>query len=88
MAKATLDKLMEGVKALTPDEQQVLRGHLDALLGTMPVRPTEKELERKLFEAGLLSEIKPKAAADVYRKFKPIPVKGKPVSETIVEERR
>lgn len=89
MASVTLDKVWKEVKAMPPDEQRQLRERLNALLEAPPSRSAEDELERRLFEAGLLSEIKP-PPTDVqsYRSYRPIEVRGKPVSETIIEERR
>ncbi len=47
----------------------------------------EERFKRKLVQVGLLSEIKiPKAKLEGNRT--PIRVKGKPLSETIIEERR
>ncbi len=47
----------------------------------------EDRFKRKLVEVGLLSEIKiPRVKLDGDRT--PIRVKGKPLSETIIEERR
>ena len=89
MENVTLDKVLEEVKALTPDEQQKLRGLLDKLLEEAPSLSPQEEIEHRLLEAGLLSEIKPPITDFTpYRNRKPIKVKGKPVSETIIEERR
>jgi hypothetical protein len=47
----------------------------------------EDELEKKLLEKGLISEI-PKREFDAEEeKFEPIEAIGKPISETILEER-
>lgn len=49
----------------------------------------EDKLEQMLLEVGLLSEIPPRITDFTpYEKRKPIKVKGKPISETIIEERR
>jgi hypothetical protein len=89
MASVTLDKVWEDVKALSPDEQRQLREQLDGLLESPPLRSAEEELQRRLLAAGLLSEIKPPITDFTpYQNRKPIEVKGKPVSETIIEERR
>lgn len=90
MSKLTLDEIIEEVKTLTCNEQQKLRELLDVLLKVPPVQSPEDELERKLFEAGLLSEIKPPITDFTpYQNRKPIEIiEGKPVSETLIEERR
>ena len=49
----------------------------------------EDEVERALLDAGLLSELRqPPDRTPASGQFEPIAVRGKPVSETIVEERR
>jgi hypothetical protein len=48
-----------------------------------------QELQRRLFNAGLLSEIKPPLRdLTPYRDRKPVPIKGEPLSETVIRERR
>jgi hypothetical protein len=86
MASATLERVVEEVKAMTPDEQQQLRDVLNELLSNP--QNIEYLLQKSLHESGLLSEIKPSRTGQTRRAFKPIEVKGKPVSETIIEERR
>lgn len=92
MVSALLEKVLEQVKALTPDEQRQVREAIDRLLAQPPSQKPmskEDELEWDLFREGLLSEIKPRVTdVERYRNYKPVEVKGKPVSETIIEERR
>lgn len=89
MADVKLKRVLEEVKALTPDEQWQLRKLLDKLLASSLANPTEDELEQKLVELGLLSEVKPPITdLTLYRNRKLIEVKGKPLSEIIIEERR
>jgi hypothetical protein len=45
--------------------------------------------QRKLLAKGLISEVKPRVSrAAVQEKFVPLEIKGEPVSETIIRERR
>jgi hypothetical protein len=89
MASANFDELLEQVKALSVDEQWRLRTLLDALLTSPGTPPTEEEFERALVAAGLLSVPKPQDLnVEQYRQYKPVAVQGKPVSETLIEERR
>jgi hypothetical protein len=89
MASKTLLKILEEVRTLTPDEQGQLRHALDRLLANPETLTAEEKVERLLFEQGLLSEIKPRVIDPArYRDRKPIEVKGKPISEVIIEERR
>ncbi len=48
-----------------------------------------EELQRRLIQAGVLSEVKPPLCdLATYRNRQAVPVQGEPVSETIVRERR
>ena len=86
MGKITVDQVLAEAKALSRDEQQQLRDTLDAWLQPESL---EDRLERLLYEAGLLSDIHPAGAIAVSSTpFTPIEVRGQPVSETLIEERR
>lgn len=89
MITANLDRVFEEVKALTPGEQKQLREMLDSLLESAAPQITEEEFEQRLLEKGIISRIPP-PITDLapYRDRKLIEVKGKPLSETIIEERR
>ena len=89
MAITVLSRIMDEVKRLTSDEQRQLRAAIDQLLSLSAAPPTEEQFERELVEAGILDELpRPPGASGPTRKRKPIDVKGKPLSETIVEDRR
>lgn len=89
MTTSNLDRLFEEVKTLTPDEQSSLRDMIDELVSTKAPDTTSDELERKLLDNGIISRIPPRIRdTGFYENRKPIEVKGKPVSEIIIEERR
>ena len=89
MTTANLDRVIEEVKALTPDEQKQLREMLDVLMVKSAPPMTEDEFERRLLEKGIISKIPSRSANPAsYRSRKPVEVEGKPVSEIIIEERR
>jgi lambda repressor-like predicted transcriptional regulator len=48
---------------------------------------TDLRLQRALYEDGLLEEIRPRSLSK-FTPFKPVKISGKPLSETIIEERR
>jgi hypothetical protein len=89
MTTSNLDRLIEEVKTLTTGEQKSLRKMLDELVSTGAPQMTEDEFEQRLLEKGIISRI-PAPITDLtpYRNRKLIEVKGKPLSETIIEERR
>ena len=87
MAKATLDRIVEEIKTLAPDEWRQLREMLEVMM-----MPTEEEGKRKalhqaLRAAGLITQVRQPRATDTLHRQR-IEVQGKPVSETIIEERR
>ena len=89
MTTSTLDQVLEQIKSLSPDEQKQLRDILDGMLAKGEPRTTEEEFEQRLLERGVISHI-PSPITDftAYQNRKLIEVKGKPLSETIIEERR
>ena len=89
MSNANLERVLEEVKALTPDEQRQVKNLIDSLLNDSSSISPEDLLEQRLLEAGVIREI-PKRIADSSNDddFEPVEVKGKPLSETIIEERR
>jgi hypothetical protein len=88
MATVAVTQLVKQIQQLSPSEQQELRALLETLLAPAPAL-TEDEFHRRLAAQGRLSipspEVRSRAAS---RPFAPVPVQGKPVSETIIEERR
>ncbi len=93
MSSISLDKVIEEVKSLSHNEQRQVRELLDSILEnpieTRAALSPEDLLEQRLLERGVISEIpKRNFDPDKYKEFEPIDVKGKPVSETIIEERR
>lgn len=84
-----LAQIVEEMRNMTPEERQQLRRALDEL-GTPPAQKTrEEQYLELLLREGLLERI-PARTADLgaYSKRRLIKVKGKPISETIIEERR
>jgi len=83
-------ELLTEIQKLPPAEQQRL---LEALTRDVKMkseqRPiTEDEVEQILLAKGIISEIPPRVPDDEEETFEPIEVPGKPLSETIIEERR
>lgn len=92
MSRISLDRVIEQLKALTPAERQRVRELVNAMLDhsteTSLTLSPEALLDQRLLEDGVISEIPPRITDFTpYQNRKPIEVKGKPVSETIIEER-
>ena len=86
MGTVSLEQVFAEVKLLSREEQQQLRDTLDRWL--RPDRP-EDRLEDVLAEAGLLRAPHTRGGGTALpTAFTPIAVRGQPVSETLIEERR
>ena len=84
---ATLDKIIEEVRALSPEEQRQLVEQLSAIVpASTSDAELEEEVERKLSAEGLVRV--PTSHRPPVREFKRINVGGQPISEMIIEERR
>src|SRR5260370_30150200 len=97
---STVEEIVNAVRGLPPHEQSEIRRRL----GTLAAQPAEYEVlvddgrqaaidldqrvQRALYEAGLVSEIKPPITDPTPYRREPIKIKGKPLSETVIEERR
>ena len=89
MTDLQVEAVVEQVKALSLDQQKELRRRLERVLQDKSSMTSEDELECRLLEAGLLSEIKPPITEGApYRDRKLGKASSRPLSEVIVEERR
>ena len=79
-----------------PSEEAVIEEAVRRLDGeTVPETATDpsiaafQDLQRRLFAAGLISEIRPPVRVDTgTERFTPITIEGEPLSETVIRERR
>ena len=86
MSKVKFNQVIEDVKGLQVHEQRGLRDLLNTWLNNGQAKITEDEFEQKLVQLGVLSSVKPLVANALPRR-RLVPIKGKPLSETIIEER-
>ena len=85
MASPNAAEVLRQVEALTPEEQREVCDDIERLLKE---EAAMSPLERRLIEEGLMLR-RPDVEARRQIAHRPrIRVKGKPVSETIIEERR
>lgn len=98
MSQNEFDHLLESLGSMSPEQIQRLRRELDRR-STAPAEsddPTlteaqriDQKVQRSLFDAGLLLEIRPSKRVDTGTDdFVPIAIPGEPLSETIIRERR
>lgn len=84
-----IERLLADIRSLPAEDQQRLK----ALLGSSPndgfngTEPLSDERYRELLaSAGLANAKKRARSQDTFDQFAPVDVKGKPLSESIVEE--
>ena len=86
MSQATLEKAIEIVKELEPAELKQIKAAVDARVNESVESEARERFHRALLEAGLVKEFK----TGPYRPDSERPlvtIKGKPLSETIIEDR-
>jgi hypothetical protein len=87
MGKASISQVLEMIQELGADELQQVRQAVDAQLGQQREASGREAFRRALLEAGLVIEFKdPPVRSEEERPL--VPIQGKPLSETIIEERR
>ena len=95
---STVEEIVNAVKDLPPQEQAEVKRRLESLMTqsnradvsdeTLQAGDLDQRVQQALFEAGLVSEIKPPISDPTPYRREPIKIKGKPLSETVIEERR
>ena len=89
MAETKFDKVVKLAKALNDAEKWRLRDLLDAWLAPPGPTPTEEQLAQEMLRDGILDQVPPPITDTTpWENRRLIEVKGKPLSETIIEERR
>lgn len=88
----TIEKIKSEVERLSEDDLQTVHDLVNTLLEKRKeARPkmTEEEFAKHLYEKGIIGKPPPPITDfSHYENYEPVEVKGKPVSETIIEERR
>ena len=82
MTATDLQKLIEKVKTLTPPEREELRRAMDS----PPPVTDDDDLDRRLLESGLVRQLP--TSAGPRTNPEPVQIEGKPLSQTVIEERR
>lgn len=82
----SVKEVLEAVRTLSPEERAQVRALLDTLPNT-PL-PPDQEAQARLRAAGLLMETGGQPSAGSRTRHTPVEIKGRPLSQTVVEERR
>jgi hypothetical protein len=80
----SVNEVLEAVRAMSPEERERMRALLDALPDASSL--TDDAAQARLHEAGLLGQTQPRNASARVRRS-PVEIKGKPLSETIIDDR-
>ena len=98
MSQSEFSDLLSCINGLSPEQLRLLRRELDNKLAssaTCAAEPlteeeqADQEAQRRLLEAGVISEIKPSRRMSTgTEQVSPILIDGESLSETIIRERR
>lgn len=81
--------ILTKLKNLKPEELSQARARVLEFLPAPSEDDLEDEFERELMAEGILGDVRPLLTDDPeFYAYKPVNVEGKPISETIIEERR
>lgn len=89
--QVTIDQIENEVKQLSAEDLRKVRHLVDSLLEQEETKTkmTEEEFAQHLYEKGVIGKPPPPITDfSRYENYEPVKVEGKPVSETIIEERR
>lgn len=87
MAQSVLDRVLSDIQKLQPHELARVRDAVEQKLTPVSIADDEDQFLQALLQVGLISEIKcPNRVNKLDRPA--VPISGKPLSETIIEDRR
>ncbi len=87
MSQVILHQILDQLPNLEPSELQHLSQAIHSYLSDKETIANKAAFHQSLIESGLVKKIK-KPAFDLRTPQQLIPIQGKPVSQTIIEERR
>ena len=87
MAQVILECILQEIKTLEPEELLKVQQAVQAQLASTGYSSVEEQVLQELLKVGLLTEIKPRHIGRQVA-YPLVPIQGKPLSETILEERR
>jgi hypothetical protein len=87
MAQVTLERILKEINTLEPEDLLQVEQGVQARLAPAGYAPAEEGVLQEMLKVGLLTEIKP-GRTDRQGVYPLVPIQGRPLSETIREERR
>ncbi|HSZ57743.1 MAG TPA: hypothetical protein VK797_18920 [Tepidisphaeraceae bacterium] len=89
MATTELENLIQQIRSLNPEERRKVKAAIDTEPAASATGGVEDRFDQLLLRDGLIERIPPPVAdTQSYNAWRPIPIEGKPLSETVIEERR
>lgn len=90
MAKTAVDRIVQQILALSPEEQEQVRQRIGQppAAGALTDEEKRKRLFEELYAEGLIDKIPSRSRRLAALNHPPVKITGKPLSETIIEERR
>ncbi len=89
MVSANVSRILEAAASLTQSEYEQLRRLLQQRAARQAKLDSASELRQKLVDEGLLEANRPpRQKSSQFEMWQPIVIKGPPVSQTILEQRR
>ena len=87
MAQVTLERILQEITTLEPEELVQVQQAIQARLAPADYSHEEERVLQEILKVGLLTESKPRRT-DRQVAYPLGPIQGKPLSETVLEERR
>ena len=91
MVSPNVTRILDAADSLDAAEQQELRRLLDERAARAALARDEDRLAQILIERGVIGAIRRKPTQEELVKFdawKPVPISGEPMSQTIIQDRR
>lgn len=89
MVSANVKRIFQQAQVLSDAEHEGLRDLLIERTAKRNELTKQQQVRQALVQRGLLEKDSPKGKdPERYRRWQPIPINGKPLSETLIEERR
>jgi hypothetical protein len=89
MVSPNVNKILQDAQALSDAERQELRSLLEERSDREEELKRREQIRQALVEKGLVEKQPPQGKdPERFRRWQPVAIKGKPLSETIIEERR
>ncbi len=88
MANPRIDRLLEEARALTPEERRELGELLRQQAESERTAGQEQRLDQLLLSRGIVRTKSRGKDPSRFNRWQPVRLEGKPLSDTIIEERR